>query len=242
MSSSITKRHEWVAEIQVLSFDLDDTLWDCPPVIEVAEAKLFDWFKANAPKAVVGNYKDNMLRYRAEVVESHPEYACDMSLLRHKMIERCLVEAGYSAQLTEAAYDLFYQARSDVILYQGTHGVLDALGQRYKMAVITNGNADLSMIGLADKFHHYQRASIDNAPKPHAQMFEACLAEFDVPPSALAHIGDNVRTDVGGGQAIGAKTIWYNQAQAPWPQDQPKADAEVRSLQELLELFIPEPA
>ena len=181
-----------------------------------------------------------LLQRRAEVVSRFPEFACDMSLLRHKMIELTLVDAGYPSSLTDEAFDVFYRARSEVILYEGTEPVLEALNTRYKLAVITNGNADLELIGLADKFSHIQRASIDNAPKPQPQMFETCLREFDIEPNQLAHIGDNVETDVGGAQAIGARTVWYRQPHQQWPVEQRKPDAEVASLYELQSLFIKE--
>jgi len=146
------------------------------------------------------------------------------TLLRRKIIETLLVDAGYDAGLTDAAFDVFYRARSEVVLYPGTHEVLTALAQRFTLTVITNGNADLALIGLDDRFDSYQRASIDNKPKPHASMFERCMQDYAIPATALAHIGDNPVTDVGGAQAVGARTVWFNQAKLAWPDEQPRAD------------------
>lgn len=214
-------------------------------MIHKAESVLYDWFETHTPEVVQLHERNTIVRRRAEVIESNPEIACDMTLLRHKMIEVCLVDAGYPASKADEAFDVFYQARSDVTLYAGTHRVLESLGQRFKLAVITNGNADLSLIGLADKFQHIQRASIDNLPKPHPQMFETCLQAFDVLPDQVAHVGDNPETDVGGGHKVGMRTVWFNQTNATWPDTLPpdtsfEADAEVASLQELLDLFLPE--
>ena len=36
--------------IQLITFDLDDTLWDTAPVILSAETVLRDWLEANAPR------------------------------------------------------------------------------------------------------------------------------------------------------------------------------------------------
>lgn len=234
--------HAAMQGVEVLSFDLDDTLWDCPPVIVKAEEKLLTWFAENAPKVVEFNNGDTLAARRAQVVESHPEIACDMTLLRHKMIELSLVDAGYSSDLADEGFDVFYRARSEVVLYENTVNVLDALGAQFKMAVITNGNADLTMIGLDDKFEHIQRASIDNAPKPHPQMFLTCIEHFGIEPSALAHIGDNIVTDVQGAQAVGARTVWYNQAGQTWPDTEKGPSATVTSLQELSDLFLSEHA
>ena len=237
MSNFSSSRPNWVAGIKVLSFDLDDTLWDCAPVIAKAEDALFDWFAIHTPQVVQIHAKNSVVRRRADVVNDFPHLACDMTLLRHKMIEVCLVDAGYPASKADEAFDVFYRARSQVVLYEGTHAVLDALGQQYKLAVITNGNADLSLIGLADKFQHVQRASVDNPPKPHLHMFNECAKALCVLPSEVAHVGDNPDTDVGGGQKAGMRTVWYNQSEARWPGEQPRADVEVGSLQELLDFF-----
>lgn len=35
--------------IKLITFDLDDTLWDTAPVIASAEVVLRDWLEANAP-------------------------------------------------------------------------------------------------------------------------------------------------------------------------------------------------
>lgn len=230
----------WVEDIKVLSFDLDDTLWDCAPVIVKAEQELFAWMQEHTPNVIDDEGGWALPQRRAEIVQSHPEIACDMTLLRHKMIEVSLTQAGYPKALADDGFDVFYRARSKVILYEGTEQVLDALGRRYKLAVITNGNADLSLIGLADKFAHIQRASIHNAPKPEAQMFDACLQEFGITANQLAHIGDNVEADVRGAQNIGARTAWFRQPGAQWPDQQKAPDAEFESLLELQSLFVME--
>ena len=35
---------------QAITIDLDDTLWDCHPVILEAESKLWEWLETNYPK------------------------------------------------------------------------------------------------------------------------------------------------------------------------------------------------
>jgi len=82
---------EWIADIKVLSFDLDDTLWDCPPAIARAENALFDWFEQHAPKVIAESGRDTVMLRRSEIVDAHPEIAGDMTALRHKIIEVLLV-------------------------------------------------------------------------------------------------------------------------------------------------------
>jgi len=215
-------------------------LWDCASVIEHAERQLYAWFTQHAADVVAEHGTRTVMQKRAAVVAEYPHLAHDMSLLRHKIIEVLLQEAGYPAVLADRAYDVFYQARSEVTLYEGAEAVLSALSEKYQLAVITNGNANLELIGLAPFFVHIQRATTEKPPKPHPHMFQCCLDELKIPASALVHIGDNCETDVGGGQAIGARTVWFNQSSMTWPATQARADIEISSLQELLTLFLPE--
>ena len=38
--------------IEAITMDLDDTLWDCHPVINKAEERLWNWLKTNYPKII----------------------------------------------------------------------------------------------------------------------------------------------------------------------------------------------
>jgi putative hydrolase of the HAD superfamily len=44
--------------------------------------------------------------------------------------------------------------------------------------------------------------------KPRAEIFHAVLAELDLPPESVLHVGDNLRADVGGASAAGLATVW----------------------------------
>ena len=44
---------------RAITIDLDDTLWDCHPVIREAESKLWEWLETNYPK-ISDNYTQEM--------------------------------------------------------------------------------------------------------------------------------------------------------------------------------------
>jgi FMN phosphatase YigB (HAD superfamily) len=44
--------------------------------------------------------------------------------------------------------------------------------------------------------------------KPRREMFEAVLAELDVAPEEMLHVGDNLRADVAGAAALGVASAW----------------------------------
>jgi len=68
MSDKAGDSMQWVRDIKVLSFDLDDTLWDCPPAIERAEIALFNWFERHAPEVVAEHGRRAAWLKRASVV------------------------------------------------------------------------------------------------------------------------------------------------------------------------------
>jgi putative hydrolase of the HAD superfamily len=181
-----------------------------------------------------------MMQHRQQVLQETPELAGDVTLLRQNMLRRTLAEHGYSSDVAEAAFDVFYQARSQVQLYSGCNELLTGLRRRYKVAAITNGNADLAIAGIDHYFDAIHKADLVKLAKPHRHMFDLCLDGFELEPSAMLHVGDNPQTDVGGAQALGIKTVWFNSQQISWPEAQPRADFEVKSLTELHELLLVE--
>ena len=219
--------------IRALSFDLDDTLWDCAPAIRHAEATLHGWFARETPRIAERHDGESLAAHRAGVLAAHPELAGDVTASRRKAIERLLVEHGYPADLVDPAFDAFRRARSEVVLYDGVTELLAALGARYRLAAITNGNADLERIGLAGHFELILAASVDIPPKPAPDMFRACLERFGIEAHELLHIGDNALTDVGGAQRAGARALWFNGRGERWPEALPPPDLEAGSIAEL---------
>ena len=227
-----------LAQVQVVSFDLDDTFWHCGPAIQHAENTLFTWMQSNTSRITEFHTVESLARHRLQMVKTHPQLHCDVTLMRQTWLAQILREFDYPTELAADAFAVFYQARSEVDLYDGVHELLQALRARYRLAAITNGNANLQSIGIAHYFDDIQHASVDNAPKPDAEMFRRCVARFSLPPSALLHVGDNPETDVGGGHNAGALAVWFNQQAAVWPDNLPAPQFEVNSIPQLQQLLV----
>jgi len=226
-----------LAGIRALSFDLDDTLWDCAPAIRHAEATLHAWFARETPRVLEHHDRESLIAFRADIAAEHPHLRGDVTAMRRTGIARLLAEHDYPEPLLDEAFAVFHRARSEVVLYDGVPEALAALGRRYRMAAITNGNADLEQIGLAGHFAFTLAASLELAPKPAPEMFELCLERFGIAAHELLHIGDNVSTDVGGAQRAGVRALWFNGRDEGWPEALPPPDFEVRSIAGLAELL-----
>jgi putative hydrolase of the HAD superfamily len=131
------------------------------------------------------------------------------------------------------AFEVFLAARCEVELFADVLPGLTRLKSRYALATLSNGNADLSRIGLEHLFAVSLNARQLGAAKPARQCFERLAAELSLAPAELVYVGDDAHLDVLAARAAGLKTAWMNRSGAPWPADLPPPDLTVRDCLEL---------
>lgn len=223
-------------KIKAISFDLDDTLWDCDSVIHQAEKSLLNWLHTNVPELRELNFNDyTQIKVAFNTANSH--LWSDVSVMRKELLKGLLAQYGASSQLLQPAFDHFYQKRSEVVFYPDVLKSLELLAQHYKLASLSNGNADLHQIGIAGLFSEIHFATLNCPAKPAPDMFQRTCDALDIEPYELLHVGDNPDTDVNGGRLSGAKTIWINRSQMSWPENFQQADHQISDLVQLLNLL-----
>ncbi|MDR6677125.1 HAD family hydrolase [Pseudomonas oryzihabitans] len=225
--------------IRLVTFDLDDTLWEIAPVIHSAEALLRDWFAESAPR--LGSVPvEHLWAIRDRLLHQDAGLKHRVSELRRRVIHQALLDAGYvepeAAQLAEAGFAVYLAARQQVTLFEDVHPTLEQLADRYTLGVLTNGNADVHTIGLADYFRFALNAEQLGIGKPDPMPFREALRLTGIPAEATVHVGDNPVDDVQGAQQAGIRAVWFNPLQTAW-QGTGQPDAEIRSLSELPELL-----
>jgi FMN hydrolase / 5-amino-6-(5-phospho-D-ribitylamino)uracil phosphatase len=214
-------RHPDFANIEVISFDLDDTLYENHTVISKAFEKLYGYLCEQHPPIKEQISYQQFLTIAEQVLDDPELPKHDLSLLRKKHIERVLIEANCvtnDADLTLAvadAFNYYFYCRQQVTLNPETIPLLRALKSDYRLATLTNGNVSLESIGLADYFDQHFSAFTIGAAKPDAQAFRAVCAHFNIMPEQLLHIGDSFEKDVMGAINAGAQAIWFNPNNAP---------------------------
>ncbi len=223
--------------IKVLSFDLDDTFWDCAPAIDNAERALYAWFEQVTPKIASAHSPASLEQFRAEVRVRHVALQGCVTAMRRQGLKELLVHYDYPEEWVDEAFDVFYRARSEVQLYPLVHDLLQMTKERFQVAAITNGNASLEQIGISGYFDKVYAADLELKAKPHSDMFDRCCSHFGVSAHQVLHIGDNAVTDVQGGLQAGMQTLWFNQAGEPWPHTPPGPHFEARNIDELLKLL-----
>jgi HAD superfamily hydrolase (TIGR01549 family) len=225
------------SQVRAISFDLDDTLWDCAPAIANAEKALFEWHTLVTPSIAKAHTPGTLQGYRNEFRNNNPELTGCVTAMRVEGLRSLLKTFGYPQHLAEEGFTVFYKARSQVEFYPGAEDMLKVLSASFRLAAITNGNADLQSIGISMYFDQIYAANLTLLEKPAPDMFNLCLSQMDIPPSALLHIGDNPVTDIFGANAAGVQTLWFNQYNEEWPEHLNPPDFEVSALSDVVALF-----
>jgi putative hydrolase of the HAD superfamily len=227
-------------QIRAITLDLDDTLWPIEPVIRAAEQALHDWMAENCPRVARRYDIEGLRAARVEFAQRLPRLAHDLTELRHRFLRGVLTQAGYDPDMADTAFEVFMRRRNQVSLFPDALPALQCLAERYPLASVSNGNADLARIGLDLLCAARVSAREVGAAKPHPDVFLAACEAVDCPPDRVVHIGDHPDQDVLGALGAGMRAIWVNRHNHGWLHAQ-RADAEVSSLEEvpaLLEIHI----
>jgi len=224
--------------IRLLTIDLDDTLWPCMPTIMHAEKTSYQWLQQKLPKITQRYSIDQLRDKRRELMQQQPALFNDLSEARRVHFRQLADELGYDHDWIEEGFQVFLQARQQVSFYEDTLPVLRRLQQHYQLVALTNGNAHIDHVGLADIFVLQISAADVAAAKPHPAMFEEAMRRLDVAPQQTLHIGDHAIHDIYGAKAAGIRSVWVNRLGQPWQESGFRADYEVADLNGLLELLL----
>lgn len=201
--------------IRAVTFDLDDTFWPIAPVIERAERQLWAWLEHHHPRVTQRLDNERLRELRESVMTDHPELAHDLGAMRRMMLTLAMRPAGCGPADIEQAYQVFFMARNEVQFFEDVHETLTLLRGQYRLAAISNGNADIHRTGLADHLELQVSASEVGSRKPAPAIFEHTLRRLDLEPFEVVHVGDDLETDVAGARRAGMHAVWLNRAGSP---------------------------
>lgn len=218
--------------IKAITFDLDDTLWDVWPVVERAEELLHDWLAAHYPRIPEQLTPLELRGLCSEVAAARPDLAYDRTWLRKQALNLAAHRAGYRQFDVEGAFEVFFLARNAVEPFAEVRPTLERLSRRYRLASLSNGNADLRLIGLDDLFVFSLNAIDLHAAKPDPRFFQEASRRLAARPDQIVHVGDDPEHDVFGAVQAGFRSVWVNRARRDWPGGT-RADAEIATLDAL---------
>ncbi len=213
-----------LAGIRVITFDLDDTLWPCRPVIRRAEQVVYDWLRRHAPRVTEAMSLEAMWEHRKAFMRSHPELVHDLTLVRLRTLQEVMARHGYPLALAEEATAVFREARNRVEPYEEVVPVLRRLRERFLLVSVTNGNAQVEKTPLAGCFHLDLTSAEVGAAKPDPAIFHAAAEWAGVEPSQMLHVGDDPERDVLAARRAGLRAVWLRRdpvVRWPWIEHPP---------------------
>jgi len=225
--------------VRVICFDLDNTLWHVDPVIVRAEERLQAWLRERYPRIGERWTAADLRAARFALVADAPERAHDFTWIRTESMARHAREVGYDESMATEAFAVFFAWRNEVEPFPDVAPALAALRERYTLASLSNGNADLERIGLAPYFRISLAAGSLGVAKPQPQAFTAVSDALGCEPSEVLYVGDDPAVDVAGARDAGLRTAWINRFGRLWPQRIAPADVVAADCHELVRLLVP---
>jgi Predicted hydrolase (HAD superfamily) len=144
-------------DIKMITFDLDDTLWDNLPTITRAEIDTREWIENKVGKVEWGNF-DDFLNLREELIKKDKSIKWDISKLRKEIFRKKLnhiTPVKFRDEIVENAFDIFINKRHEVKFFDGVENALKLLSRNYILGVLTNGNADIFKFDIGKYFKFF---------------------------------------------------------------------------------------
>jgi putative hydrolase of the HAD superfamily len=187
--------------IEVVAFDLDNTLYDEGQYFAAA-------FRTIAPA----------LAREAGVDESHVLGRLEGTLAArgrhyHRLFNDVLDELGLDVKAHLAdVLAMFRGVSTPLVLFPGALDLLDDLGALCRLGLITSGMREvqenkLALLGIARRFERVVFSSTLPENKPGQMPFRTLLGAMGVEPHHAAYVGDNPLADFRGPNELGMLTV-----------------------------------
>ena len=209
-------------EIKLITFDLDDTLWDNMPTITRAEIDTRKYIEERVGKIEWGDLND-FLNLREELIKEDPSIAWDISKLRKEIFRKKLVYVKPQSlrdKIVEEAFTIFINKRHEIQLFDGVENALSELSNKYILGVLTNGNADVYRFDFG-KYFKFSISSLEaKNSKPNRAHFDKALEEVEnIAFDEIIHIGDHQINDILFASKLGIESLWFNKNNVDWEQE-----------------------
>jgi putative hydrolase of the HAD superfamily len=184
-------------DTRAVAFDLDDTL-----AVTTADRETL----LRAAMRAVGAPP----RSRAAYLDAHADNLTARS--RAPIFARLLDGVDTDATAAELARAYREQINAAIEPVPGVETMLDRLGERYRLGLLTNGpvlaqRSKLDVLGWTDRFDAALVTGELSAGKPDARAFEALLDSLETGASETVYVGDDVEADVRGAAAAGIDAV-----------------------------------
>ena len=219
-----------------LLFDADNTLFDFNMAETKALANTFQQFRLPYTNGVGDTYR----QINAQVWQALERGEITPDALRTLRFQRLFAAVGQQADTESFSTAYLVHLGHCGDLLDGAEAVVKTLAVTYRLALITNGLADVQRPRLAASplLPYFESVTISDevgVAKPNGRIFDIAFASMDHPAkNEVLMIGDSLTSDIQGGINYGIDTCWYNPNGKQRPDGLP-ITYEIKELAELIQ-------
>ena len=226
------------AEINVVTFDADGTLWDFEKVMRHSlHQTLLELNRIDAETAALLDV-DKMITIRNRVANELTGKISNLSEIRLEAFKQTFKDISRPDDALAVHLNaVFFKHRfQDIELFDDVLPVLDILRHRYILVMLSNSNSDPEFCGLPGIFRFVVLAQDYGAWKPDPKIFQIALEKAACSQRELLHIGDTLEEDILGATNAGVKNIWLNRNPSEGDPGY-RVEHQISSLRELLDIL-----
>ena len=223
-------------------FDLDHTLWDFEKNARETLLELYDAYNIDkVHKGVALDFVAAYDRINSALWKDYEEKKITKDVLRTERFKLAFMDIGVPQKyLPENIWEDYLQrCPKKTNLMPHAKEVCASLSTEYDLHIVTNGfeqtqHTKVDFSGLRSYFLNITTSECVGLPKPNPEISHLALEKAQAKPEECVMIGDNLQNDVLGALNMGIDAVWYNPEQLVAP----KELTEIRSLKEVLDLFM----
>ena len=225
--------------ITAISFDVDQTLIDTDRVIMRSMESVRDELIKRVPGERTRSLTvEEMWSIRDREEKDYVGKVRNFDEIRRRSFLRMLDHVGYTGpDLSTRLNEVYLEHRyNDIEPYEDVMPMLDALGTRFKLGLLSNGNNYPEYFGLEGRFDFAVYAQDIGIEKPDPRTFQIAAQRAGCSLDQVLHVGDSLETDVEGAKEVGVRAVWLNRNGA-FNDLGIEPDYQIASLTELPALF-----
>ena len=222
------------ADVSVVTFDADETLWAFEIAMRHALAQTIELLRSTHPEVAARWSVEELVDVRDRIADEQARAVTIAEVRRLSFVEALRTHDIDDPELVAALTERYFHHRhGEVQLFDDVMPMIAALRPGLRLGLVTNGNTDPELSGLPGHFAFVLQADAVGVVKPDPAMFQLTIDRAGCAPSAIVHVGDSLQNDVAPAAAMGLRTVWINRARRPLPADSVAPDATITSLLEL---------
>jgi len=200
-------------EIRTILFDADGTLFDFAKSEKTAFEKTLSYFGIEGD---ISKLTDIYEKCNSEMWEQFEQGRVSAKKLRTERFRLFLQQSKIKGKAAEFSAKYIQKLSNCSYLLPGAKQLLQQLQGKFEIHLITNGLQDVqkSRIHSSEVADYYSQLFISEEigyPKPDPRIFDYVFKKIlHKNKNEVLIVGDNLFSDIKGGNDYGIKTCWYN--------------------------------